>query len=525
VILRDFIDAREPMLYQISNAPNQIFKEEEVDGKLFYTSDIFPVRYYADVDENRNLRIQVEKTEKTYRIFVLGGSSAAGSPWGYFGSFSRFLRDALISVAREDVRIETVNLAVSSGSTWTARFLLDRLDFLEPDLIIVYAGHNEGCGGSVAVKRRNRELYKRSKPGSIGAQIEELSEFFYDRSYAYRFFSQQLTMHRNKEEEKDAYDKFASNPCKGLELSTRNFEEIKLLTDNYHTNLEYIASKGRSLGSDVLFVSQVANHFHIPQDFPGASKKRIEALSRLQEAFRAGDPIDDLAKNILEIDATNPVVHYFMALKALENRHNQQALTYLELATEHDRVPWRYKPSYGDVLASLSKENRGVYYVDIRSQIDKLVEDGIVDGRIIIDTMHPMMELNRFIAQRIYEDYFNRHHIRTDIFDHKHSVTPYIYDVDKVSRLYGVICKRYYQIEDWSECVEKALTEYQESLVKGQSYIDETRRRARVWENIFYYGLAHGDKTLIEQARALVKPWKPFSLDYVLRGDGYERRE
>ncbi len=85
------------------------------------------------------------KPPNGYRIFVLGESSAAGFPYGPNASFP----NVLWSMLRETYPnryIEVINLSLSAINSYTLLDFIDEILEQSPDLIILYAGHNEYYG-------------------------------------------------------------------------------------------------------------------------------------------------------------------------------------------------------------------------------------------------------------------------------------------------------------------------------------------------------------------------------------------
>ena len=82
------------------------------------------------------------KPERGFRVFILGGSSAYGFPWGAEQSFSRPLEDALVD-ALPDRDVEVINAAAMSYGSHRLRVLVRELLHYEPDLFVLYSGHNE----------------------------------------------------------------------------------------------------------------------------------------------------------------------------------------------------------------------------------------------------------------------------------------------------------------------------------------------------------------------------------------------
>ena len=86
-----------------------------------------------------------EKPDDVFRIFALGASSAGGYPYQNNGSFSSILR-AILSEQYPDTRIEMINLAMPAVPSYAVRDMALGLGQYEPDLFLIYAGHNEFYG-------------------------------------------------------------------------------------------------------------------------------------------------------------------------------------------------------------------------------------------------------------------------------------------------------------------------------------------------------------------------------------------
>lgn len=88
---------------------------------------------------------EIEKQNNSFRVFVLGGSSAAGYPYMPLGSFSRYIRRRL-ELTYPKLNIEVVNISLTAVNSFTIRDLIPDVLKQSPDLILIYAGHNEYYG-------------------------------------------------------------------------------------------------------------------------------------------------------------------------------------------------------------------------------------------------------------------------------------------------------------------------------------------------------------------------------------------
>ncbi len=87
-------------------------------------------------------RFPREKAPGTRRVFCLGGSTTYGHPYDDAVSFSAWLRELLPS-ATNNTRWEVINCGGISYASYRVAALMEELTAYEPDLFIVYTGHNE----------------------------------------------------------------------------------------------------------------------------------------------------------------------------------------------------------------------------------------------------------------------------------------------------------------------------------------------------------------------------------------------
>jgi hypothetical protein len=82
------------------------------------------------------------KPPNGFRVFVFGGSSEVGTPYGYEYSFARFLQ-SLLAAALPSHAVEVVNCAVPGFASRRLLYAAREVSAYEPDLYIVSTGHNE----------------------------------------------------------------------------------------------------------------------------------------------------------------------------------------------------------------------------------------------------------------------------------------------------------------------------------------------------------------------------------------------
>jgi lysophospholipase L1-like esterase len=94
------------------------------------------------------------KPINTFRLFTIGGSTTAGFPYPPNGSFPRYLRREL-ERRYPSIDFEVINLGVSAINSITLRDIIGDILKQKPNLILIYAGHNEyyGALGPASVNR------------------------------------------------------------------------------------------------------------------------------------------------------------------------------------------------------------------------------------------------------------------------------------------------------------------------------------------------------------------------------------
>jgi len=125
----------------------------EIAGRYFFNT--------KDLPQSNNDAFDIIKRENAFRVFVLGGSSAQGFPFSPNGTFSRYIRDRLELTFQENY-IEVINLGITATNSYTIRDLIPGVLEQKPNLILIYAGHNEYYGafgvGSTENIGNSREL-------------------------------------------------------------------------------------------------------------------------------------------------------------------------------------------------------------------------------------------------------------------------------------------------------------------------------------------------------------------------------
>ncbi|RJP72672.1 MAG: hypothetical protein C4539_03210 [Ignavibacteriales bacterium] len=116
---------------------NKIILNPDLAYRYFFTTEGIPY-------SNQNVFDKVKK-ENTFRIFILGESSAAGYPFMPNGSFGVYLKKRL-ELLYPGTNIEIINLGMTAINSYALMDMLPGIIEKEPDLVLIYTGHNEYYG-------------------------------------------------------------------------------------------------------------------------------------------------------------------------------------------------------------------------------------------------------------------------------------------------------------------------------------------------------------------------------------------
>jgi hypothetical protein len=134
--------------------------KKEIGGKQCYSINrAVGRRYFAGSGfvspEPASDIFEVNKSDTTIRISCLGESTMAGFPYSTNATAPSFLRQRLRDLFPHS-KIEVVNLGLSAITSYIVLDFVRELVSYQPDLFIVYLGHNEfygvyGAGSSIRV--------------------------------------------------------------------------------------------------------------------------------------------------------------------------------------------------------------------------------------------------------------------------------------------------------------------------------------------------------------------------------------
>lgn len=345
-----------------------------------------------------------EKPANGFRIFTLGGSSAYGFPWGAGQAFTHLVGEALQATFPER-RIEAVNAAAMSYASHRLRVLLHELVEYQPDLIVVYSGHNE-----FVETRFYRELLGR----------RESLDAFHGLLYRWRLYSAMTRLiegaRAGREETLADGKQRGLGEILGLDVAReatirRGAEEKTQAAAAFEENIRALVDLAREAGSEIILCTVPANvrgwkpdESYFAESLSPAARKEIEEeLALAETAIERGEAAEVLPR--LEAARQRAPGHAgirfllgrcYEALERWEEAHAAYGQ-----ARDLDGQPARVLSEFNEILRTVARET-GVPLLDAERIFEASSPHGLVGFNLIEDYVHPNREGHRLIARELY---------------------------------------------------------------------------------------------------------------------------
>lgn len=339
---------------------------EVATGKLMLNPDI-AYRYFHStkgIPQSNQNSFDAIKKNKAIRIFILGGSSAAGYPYSPNGDFGKYIQKKLELMYPERY-IEVVNVALTATNSYTMRDLVPGVIEKEPDLILIYAGHNEYYG---ALGIGSME--------SIGKSPAIVNVILYLEKYKITVFVRDVikwvseifsASDNGSEQSGTLMSRMARD--KTIALNSEIFKEG---INQFNNNLDYILETCKD------------------NDIP-------VVLGTLTCNLKDQKPFSSIPSGNLPLAADV----YSNALKSLVYDNPDSAINLFLYAKDLDGLRFRAPKKINEIIFSLGKKF-DYPVVDIYSEFNYLSPDSIVGNNLMTDHLHPNLQGYNIIGELFY---------------------------------------------------------------------------------------------------------------------------
>ena len=344
------------------------------------------------------------KSPGTKRIFCLGGSTTYGRPYDDRTSFSGWLR-AFLAEADAEQDWEVINAGGISYASYRVARVLDELLEYEPDLFVIYTGHNEFLerrtyGTFIQTPEMLRDagsLLSRSRLFSALHQVV-------DRPGQNRADSQPFQLQSEVEAILDR--------TIGLQAYHRDDTFRGQVLEHFEWNLRRMIERVQSAGVRVILVTPASNL----KDFaPFKSESQFEAgtanqvrldklLAQASELRRQGDLIGALTRleEARDLDPRYAQTWYGLGRVLLEQGRIPEAQAAFLQAREEDVCPLRALGAIQQSIVRIAGQH-DVPVIDFPGLLVDSTGVGIPGAESFLDHVHPTIEGHRRLALEILD--------------------------------------------------------------------------------------------------------------------------
>ncbi len=364
-----------------------------VRGRDFLTINRSVARRYFSqpgvaIPEPPDVLFSVRKAARTKRVFCLGESTMAGFPYEYNATPASLLKDQLTALLPADT-IEVINIGLSAvGSTVVRDLLTDILPY-EPDLVVIYVGHNEfygvfGPGSSSPL----------SGPGWLTRLHLRLV-----RTRSYQLMQDlygwaDAAIHRGRRGTDATLMEEMGNRT-GIPLHGQVYEQGRA---TYRENLEAIIREARAHHLPLLFSTLVVNlrdQTPFASAFtPGTDAPTREAITGLLAqattalASRATDDAVDMLRRAVVLDSSYALARFRLGQALLASGDTAAAGREFSAARDLDPIRFRATEEFQHtLLAVCTAEGAPVARTD--SAFARVSPGGITGHDLILEHLHP----------------------------------------------------------------------------------------------------------------------------------------
>jgi tetratricopeptide (TPR) repeat protein len=375
-----------------------LFVEDESLGQYVLN----PVK----ADHFNSQQFPISKSTNTFRIFCLGGSTTYGRPYGDKTSFCGWLREFL-PTADPSENWEVINAGGISYASYRLATISEELVHYQPDLFIIYSGHNEF-------------LERRTYASHFGrlAALDRLSELLiHSRTYAVI----RIVLSKKAVAPRDSASKFMM-PAEvdtvlggtvGPEAYKRDDKLKRQVLHHYRLNMKRMIRVARSAGAQVILVVPAANVRDCSPfrstvgDGLAIERQRtfLELVNQARGSLDEGNAEAALksANQALEIEERFAEVHYLRGRALVDlGRHKEARQSFL-LALNEDVCPLRALTDIQQIVTDAAKEEN-VPCVNFADVVSAAAEHNIPGNDLFLDHVHPTIRGNRMLATAILDE-------------------------------------------------------------------------------------------------------------------------
>lgn len=380
-----------PLVEEVEGYPGFIQPREDVAARYFSSIANLPSIPFDWLSEPR--------PDSTFRIVFQGGSTAAGWPY-YFSADMADVTENHLRSMHPAFRFEVMNTSMAAVNSYTLLDLSGEIIALEPDAVLIYAGHNEfygalGVGSSQAFGSgpalinlylglrsfRTVQLLQNSISAVIGLFVDAPSDEGPGRTL----------MQDMVGEQRIAYD--SDLYLEGLE--------------QFRSNLGVLLERYEEAGIPVYIGTLASNLRDQPPFLSGSARMTTDqaeaAVRSAANALSRGDTTGALSQlDELLAQAPDLASAHFIRGRALETlgRIEEAKAAYLA-AKEHDELRFRAPEAFNDIIRELAAAH-GAAVVETQQAMEEASPFGLIGSDMMLEHLHPTIPGYRILGSAFF---------------------------------------------------------------------------------------------------------------------------
>ena len=349
-------------------------------------------RYFPAGAEIPNVTVEPhyflkEKPKNGIRIFVQGGSTAAGYPYGLGASIASMLENRLRH-SWPAKPVEVVNTALSAVNSYTLLDVADDIIAQQPDAVLIYAGHNEFVG--IMGVGSNYRLAESPAATAVYLQLKQL--------HLYKLLEQMLVSKpaaaANSQEKRTLMSKMAA--AQPIALDSPVYQAGMA---QFQRNMSSLLSKYRKAGIPV-YLATVGSNIADQPPFQSAdlTPEQLKSLTALQRG-------DSSQFALLAAEAKTQqqaMLSYQLGQWLRQQQRGAEAQEWLSLARDFDTLRFRAPQEINRQIKGFV-DNKTVWLVDAEQALRDHSPDGLIGRQLMLEHLHPNLPGYFVIADAFYQ--------------------------------------------------------------------------------------------------------------------------
>jgi tetratricopeptide (TPR) repeat protein len=349
----------------------------------------------------------LKKEKNDYRIFCMGGSTTYGRPYNDATSFGGWLREFL-KTADSKHNWQVINAGGISYASYRVASLMEELIEYEPDLFIIYCGHNEFL---------ERRTYSRlmATPSAVRETAAILA-----RSRVYTSVRALLSVSGSSgsqgssgaDELPEEVDAILDGSV-GPDDYQRDDEQHSQVIAHYRFNLARMIEIARSVGARVLLVNPAANERNMSpfksqhrDDLKPDDVTRWEELIAQATTHQESRDLEEALNSLdqaVELDPLYAETHFQQGEILFALNRYREAKEAFQRAIDEDVCPLRILSEMRPVITEVASEY-DVPVVDFQKLLESKTEIAITGEEWFLDHVHPTIAGYRTLALRLLDE-------------------------------------------------------------------------------------------------------------------------